>query len=112
MTKILIATGVYPPESGGPATYSKLLEQRLPALGFSVTVLPFRTVRHLPKFVRHFAYFLKCLNLARKADIVYSLDTVSVGLPAALAAKLLGSNSRTERNTSAKIPQILSHNTA
>ncbi len=89
-TRILIATGVYPPESGGPATYAKLLEERLPALGFSVSVLPFSRVRHLPKIIRHFAYFFKCLSMSRSTDIVYALDTVSVGLPSALAAKLLG----------------------
>jgi hypothetical protein len=27
---IVIATGLYPPESGGPATYSKALEEALP----------------------------------------------------------------------------------
>lgn len=84
--RILIATGVYPPESGGPATYTKLLEERLPAHGFSVSVLPFRTVRHLPKAIRHVAYFFACYGLARKADLVYAQDTVSVGVPAALAA--------------------------
>ncbi len=88
--KILIATGVYPPESGGPATYSKLLEERLPALGFEVVVLPFRAVRHLPKLLRHVAYFWKCLHAARSVDVIYALDTVSVGLPAALAAKFSG----------------------
>jgi glycosyltransferase involved in cell wall biosynthesis len=88
--KILIATGIYPPESGGPATYVKLLEERLPALGFEVSVLPFRTVRHLPPGIRHAAYFWKCFLMARKADAVYAQDTVSVGLPAALAAKLAG----------------------
>src|SRR3989338_10337762 len=79
--RILIATGVSPPESGGPATYAKLLEERLPSLGFTVSVLPFRAVRHLPKIIRHAAYFWKCLRMARSADMVYALDTVSVGLP-------------------------------
>ena len=88
--RILIATGVYPPESGGPATYAKLLEERLPALSFSVSVLPFSRVRHLPKVVRHAAYFWKCFKMACAADAVYALDTVSVGLPSALAAKLAG----------------------
>lgn len=87
--KLLIATGVYPPESGGPATYTKLLESRLPKLGIEVSVLPFRTVRHLPKVVRHVAYFFKCLRMARGADIVYAQDTVSVGLPSAAAAFML-----------------------
>ncbi len=90
MKKILIATGVYPPESGGPATYTKLLEERLPALGFEVHVLPFRSVRGLPKVLRHIAYFFKILSMARGVDIIYAQDTVSVGLPAALAALVMG----------------------
>lgn len=88
--RVLIATGVYPPEAGGPATYTKLLEERLPAQGdFEVRVLPYRAVRHLPKVLRHLAYFFKCLALSRSTggvDVVYALDTLSVGLPAALAA--------------------------
>jgi glycosyltransferase involved in cell wall biosynthesis len=87
---ILIATGLYPPESGGPATYSKLLSDKLPALGFEVRVLPFSTVRHLPKVLRHMAYFVACLRQARGAQILYAQDPVSVGLPAYLAALLLG----------------------
>ena len=94
--RVLIATGLYPPESGGPATYTKLLEERLPALpaqagrGFTVSVLPFSTVRHLPKLLRHVAYFAVCWRMARRADVVYAQDTVSVGLPAALAAQCAG----------------------
>ncbi len=90
MINILLATGLYPPESGGPATYAKLLEERMPAFGFEVTVLPFRAVRHLPKIFRHAAYFLKCLGKARGVNIILAQDTVSVGFPAALAAKLTG----------------------
>lgn len=88
--RVLIATGLYPPESGGPATYTKLLEERLPARGIEVSVLPFRAVRHLPKGIRHAAYVWKCLMLARQADVIFAQDTVSVGLPAALAARILG----------------------
>lgn len=88
--KILLATGVYPPESGGPATYSALLEEELPKQGIAVRVLPFREVRHLPVGVRHAAYFFKCVALSRDADVVYAQDTVSVGLPAMVAATVLG----------------------
>ncbi len=88
--KILIATGLYPPESGGPATYTKLLEERLPAFDISVSVLPFSRVRHLPKVFRHVAYFWKCFLMARKADVVFAQDTVSVGFPAALTCLLTG----------------------
>ena len=90
--RILIATGLYPPEVGGPATYTKLLEDELPKQktekgAFDVVILPFRDVRHLPPGIRHLAYFFKCYSLAKKSDVVYAQDTVSVGLPAALAAK-------------------------
>ncbi len=86
---ILIATGLFPPESGGPATYSKLLMDKLPGLGIEARVLPFSTVRHLPKVVRHAAYFFKCLRQARGVDVIYAQDPVSVGFPAYLTALLL-----------------------
>lgn len=88
--RILIATGVYPPESGGPATYTKLLEEKLPPLGIEVRVLPYRAVKQWPKIFRHAAYFFKCLSASRGCKIIYAQDTVSVGLPAALAAWLGG----------------------
>jgi glycosyltransferase involved in cell wall biosynthesis len=90
MIKILLATGLYPPESGGPATYTRLLEERLPAFGFEVRVLPFKQVRHLPKLVRHIVYLGACIAAARGVDIIYAQDTVSVGLPAAFATLVLG----------------------
>lgn len=87
---ILIATGLFPPEIGGPATYSKLLTDELPKYGFEVKVLSFGPVRHLPKLIRHFVYFLKVLKQGSKSDIIFAQDPVSVGLPSALAAKILG----------------------
>lgn len=87
--KILIATGVYPPEVGGPATYTALLEKEMPKRGIEVSVLPFRVVRELPKVVRHIAFLFKVLALGRKADLLYAQDPVSVGFPTMLAAKIL-----------------------
>lgn len=89
MPRVLIATGVFPPESGGPATYSKALLDMLPARGFGVDVLPFRKARKYPKIIRHTAYFFMLFGRARKADVVYAQDPVSVGLPAALVAFFL-----------------------
>ncbi len=87
--KILIATGIYPPDIGGPATYSKLLFNELPKRGIEVGILSFGEVRRLPKIVRHFAYLLKLLKRARGADAIFAQDPVSVGFPAAIAAKIL-----------------------
>lgn len=88
--KILLATPLYPPDSGGPSTYAKLLVDELPKRGIQVTLVKFGEVRHLPPGVRHVVYFLKCLIHARGADAIYALDPVSVGLPASLAAFVLG----------------------
>ena len=84
--KLVIATPLYPPEIGGPATYTKLLEEGLPPRGVGVTLVKFSEVRHLPKIVRHFAYFFRARRALKSADILLALDPVSVGLPACLAA--------------------------
>ncbi|MEX0918557.1 MAG: glycosyltransferase family 4 protein [Candidatus Paceibacterota bacterium] len=86
--RILIATPLYPPDIGGPATYTALLERELPKWGFTVSVVNFGAVRHWPKGIRHLVYGWRVFRAARRADIVYAQDPVSVGLPAMLAAKL------------------------
>jgi glycosyltransferase involved in cell wall biosynthesis len=87
---VVIATGLFPPEIGGPATYGKLLSDELPQRGISVRIIPFRSVRGLPKGLRHLVYFVKILAASRGADAVFAQDPVSTGFPAMLAAKLLG----------------------
>lgn len=97
--KILIATGIYPPDIGGPATYSKIIAEELTKRGHSIMVITYgtiknskyvRTVSHrLPKGVRHFIYFWNVLRYGARADIIFAQDPVSVGVPSALAAKLL-----------------------
>jgi len=79
---LLIATGLYPPEIGGPATYTEMLEEMLPGYGVQVVTVPFGTVRHLPKLVRHAVFAWKLLKEAKRADAIYALDSISVGLPA------------------------------
>ncbi len=94
---IVIATPLYPPEIGGPATYAKLLAEGLPACGMDstgspqveVTVVKFSEVRHLPKIIRHIAYFWRVRRALRGADMVLALDPVSVGLPACIATWLV-----------------------
>jgi glycosyltransferase involved in cell wall biosynthesis len=90
MLKILIATPLYPPEIGGPATFTRFAEEELPKRGVEVAVEKFSDVRHLPNVLRHFAYFLRLLRTARRADVVLALDPLGIGLPAMLAAKLRG----------------------
>ncbi len=87
--RILVATGLYPPDMRGPATYSKILNDKLPDYGFDVVVLPFARVRHLPKVFRHISYFFKVMKLGKTADLIYAQDPVSVGFPSMLAARFL-----------------------
>lgn len=87
--KVLIATGLYPPEIGGPATYSRKLENALPGRGIEVIILPFSKARRFPKLIRHVLYFFMVLDKGRAADIIYAQDPMSVGVPAMLAALLL-----------------------
>ena len=87
--KILIATPLYPPDIGGPATYSKLLFDNLSKRSVKIVIFSFGEVRALPKIVRHLVYFFKLLKKARSADIIFAQDTVSVGFPALWVAKIL-----------------------
>src|SRR3989344_1427687 len=103
MKKILITTGIFTPEIGGPASYAKTLANRLK--DSSVTVLtyspvfsfkddknqPYKIVRVWsvwPKGLKHAIYFLKAVFLAKKNDVVFALNAVSAGIPAMCAAKM------------------------
>lgn len=88
--KILIATGIFPPDIGGPATYSQLLSDELKKRGIRVVVVSFGLVRNISKLIRHFIYFAKVYVAGKDVDVIFAQDPVSVGLPALLAAKVLG----------------------
>lgn len=88
--KLLIVTPLYPPEIGGPATYTRFLEKNLPKDQFEIEVVRFDSVKHLPYIIRHIAFFWKVFLRAKNADLVYALDPLGVGLPAGFAAKLRG----------------------
>ncbi len=88
--KILISTGMFPPDIGGPATYSQFIADRLPQYGLAVDVVSFGQVRHIPKLFRHTAYFLKLIWHGRAADVFFAQDAVSVGLPTIIAGFILG----------------------
>jgi len=88
--KLLIATPLYPPEIGGPATYTMFLEKNLPSNQFEIEIVRFDSVKHLPYIIRHISFFWKVFLRAKNADIVYALDPLGVGLPAGFAAKIRG----------------------
>lgn len=102
--KILITSGIFAPDIGGPASYAAGLARHI-SKKHEVTVityspvrrfagdkeLPFKVVRVwkiFPKGIRHLVYLLTTLRLSAKNDIVYALNAVSAGVPALLAAKI------------------------
>ncbi len=104
MKNILIATGIFPPDIGGPASYAMTLGKNVPE-GSKITVvtysskfnhasdkaLPFKVVRvwrKWPKGLRHLVYFFRVLSEAKKNDVVLSLNAVSAGSPALMAARM------------------------
>src|SRR3990167_9111853 len=108
---ILIATGIFPPDIGGPATYTKILSEELPKLGWEVKVVTYsdediKTLKHKNIktndaavfqisrkqhiFLRYFQYFWQVLKLLNCANIVYAQGPVSEGLPTYWACKLRG----------------------
>ncbi|MEY4747067.1 MAG: hypothetical protein RLZZ416_116 [Candidatus Parcubacteria bacterium] len=82
--RIVIATGIFPPEIGGPAYYAANLKESLEKLGHSVDVVLYGGLKKLPSGVRHFLYACRLLAHSFRADAIIAFDTYTVGLPAAL----------------------------
>src|SRR3989344_232710 len=95
--KLVIATGIFPPDIGGPATYSETMARELTRRGFEVVVITYAdeeesriknqeargkennekykivTVsRRLSKGIRHFVYFWRVLRAAKGANVIYT----------------------------------------
>jgi glycosyltransferase involved in cell wall biosynthesis len=97
--KIVLATGIYPPDIGGPATYVRVLAKELNQLGHEVTVITYGgsgsgsgsgiRVVDVPKsggpFLRWMRYAKALRKFAVDADIVEAFSSVSVGVPIMLA---------------------------
>ncbi len=82
--RILIATGIYPPDIGGPAEYAFSLSEEWKRQGYVVDVKYFSFEKKMPTGIRHLWFFVKSLISFLRADFVLVLDTWSVALPIAL----------------------------
>ncbi|MFT5179566.1 MAG: glycosyltransferase involved in cell wall biosynthesis [Candidatus Paceibacteria bacterium] len=98
--KILITTGIFEPDSGGPATYAPRIAKKLQDLGHEVKVITLSSSKegkHYPFPVLRverdgkFKTLLKLHEVFKQEvpnyDLVYSLDWFTLGLPLALACK-------------------------
>lgn len=98
--KILIATGIYPPDIGGPATILKDLSDSLSMLDFEIQIITYADktesgdvcgiYRSRNKIFRYLNYFFHLLVLSRNADILYVTETYSVGYFAYLIKRFAG----------------------
>lgn len=87
--RILIATGVYPPDIGGPAQYARNLYETWKKAGHEVKVAAYRWERAFPPLIRHILYFLKIIRKGWNADLILVLDTWSAAVPTMAACVLM-----------------------
>ncbi len=102
--KVVLATGIFFPEVGGPAIHVRKIAEALVGAGFKPVVIaygditkvddfPFpvrRASRRWPKALRWSVYFWLVLRESLGAKVVYAFDVSAAGLPAFLAAKMFG----------------------
>ncbi|HPA25359.1 MAG TPA: glycosyltransferase family 4 protein [bacterium] len=100
---VLIATGIFPPDIGGPATMLQSLAKSLVERGFKIKIITYSQVsrhnldneldiyrvnKNLPLGLSKIFYFLKLWRLSKKADLIYAADTYSVGYFSYLLKKI------------------------
>lgn len=83
--KILIASGIYPPDIGGPAQYARNLYETWKKDGHEVKVAAYRWERAFPPVIKHILYFIKILRKGWNADVILSLDNFLASVPTAFA---------------------------
>ncbi len=83
---ILIATPMLPPRLGGPAIYASALSKEFARRGNRVSIISFDSYLRFPSGIRHCLYFFALLRKAARTDILFSLDSTSVGVPALLVS--------------------------
>ena len=85
--KILIATGIYPPEIGGPAEYAKNLALVWTKQGYEVDVKIFGKFQKYPWGLRHLMFLFYVLPSVIRADYIFTLEAFSSGM-VTIASKL------------------------
>src|SRR3990167_9228215 len=100
--RLLILTGIFPPDIGGPTAFLDPLARELVRNGYQVRVLTFgqknkekhpyrikRISKAWPGFLRSFIYLKWGFWYGLKTDILYSQDLYTAGLTGLIIKKLL-----------------------
>ncbi|OIO17102.1 hypothetical protein COT27_01690 [Candidatus Kuenenbacteria bacterium CG08_land_8_20_14_0_20_37_23] len=105
-SEMILAAEIFPPDIGGPATYTYRLAEYLLKRKYKLkiicysTVLPAQSKEEFGKritrissfislSVKYFLYFFKLLNMALHTRVIYAQGPVAAGLPAMLASIIL-----------------------
>ena len=102
--KIVIAAGVFYPDVGGPAIHARKIAEEIINNSWQTEVIaygnykaknefPFKIKRVSRRYlglIRWLLYFWKVFWASIGADVIYAFDPTAAGLPAFLAAKILG----------------------
>ncbi len=95
--RIVIATGIFPPDIGGPASLASHLLRSWRHLGHDVVVVAYgegseehvsKISRKTPLPIRYILFAYRTWILTKDADIMFIQGAVSEGLPATLAGML------------------------
>lgn len=87
--KIVIASSIYPPDPGGPATHSKALFDWLNSKGVKTEIVILSAYLKFPIGIRHLLYTLTLFKKSLSCNIIYAHDSLGVGLPAVLVSLIL-----------------------
>jgi len=79
-SRVLIATGIFPPEVGGPATYSKILLEEFPKQDLGARVSTYGKSKKLNWFIRHALFGMRTFFMARNHDALYAQDAINSGM--------------------------------
>ena len=101
--KVILATGIFYPDIGGPAIHVRKISEALVRNNHQPVVLAYgdydgpedfgfkviRVSRRLPKILRILKYFSLLLVNARGADAIYAFNVSTAGIPAFIVGKIL-----------------------
>ena len=101
MKRVLLTTGIFFPDVGGPAVHVRKIAEHFTSLGWKVTVVAFgdyansaetykviRVSRTWGKLISWKLYTLAVAFESLRHDVIYAFDLTTAGVPSALFAKL------------------------
>jgi len=102
---IMLATGIFPPDVGGPAVHTLNFLKGLNDADLKTGVVAYsdvkfyedidnnyeveRVSRKIPYGIRHLIYFVRLFVASLKYEIIYAQDISAAGLPAVAVSKLI-----------------------